>query len=67
MSNKIRFETIRIYLVGQNLVTLTKYPGLDPEMTVSNNSAGEGDRAAGIDWGTYPTAVSLSLGLQFTF
>ncbi|MEX0981526.1 MAG: TonB-dependent receptor [Bacteroidales bacterium] len=67
LTSRFYFEKVRIYLVGQNLLTLTKYPGLDPEMTVSNNSAGEGDRAAGIDWGTYPTAVSLSVGLQFTF
>lgn len=67
MTKRIRFEKVRIYVVGQNLLTYTKYPGLDPEMTVSNNSAGEGDRAAGIDWGTYPAAMSLSVGLQFTF
>jgi TonB-linked SusC/RagA family outer membrane protein len=58
---------IRLYLSGTNLFTLTRYPGLDPEMTVSNNSQSEGDRAGGIDWGTYPSATTLMFGIDITF
>jgi len=36
-------------------------------MTVSDNSKTEGDRAAGIDWGTYPSAMTLMLGINVTF
>ena len=36
-------------------------------MTVSANSASEGDRAAGIDWGTYPIARSFTFGINLTF
>ena len=57
----------RLYISGTNLFTLTKYSGLDPEMTVSNNSQSEGDRAAGIDWGTYPSATTLMFGIDITF
>jgi TonB-linked SusC/RagA family outer membrane protein len=57
----------RIYLSGTNLYTLTKYTGLDPEMTVSNNSQSEGDGAAGIDWGTYPSAMTIMFGIDITF
>jgi hypothetical protein len=57
----------RVYVSGSNLLTLTKFPGLDPEMTVSDNSRTEGDRAAGIDWGTYPSAMTLMLGVDITF
>lgn len=57
----------RLYLSGTNLFTLTKYPGLDPEMTVSDNSKSEGDRSAGIDWGTYPSAMSVMFGIDITF
>jgi len=67
LSNKFFIDRMRVYVVGQNLLTFTKYPGLDPEMTVSDNSTTEGDRAAGIGWGTYPSAVSLSIGVQLTF
>ncbi len=67
LSKKISLANARVYLTAQNLLTITSYPGLDPEMTVSNNSSSEGDLAAGIDWGTYPSAISLSAGLQITF
>jgi TonB-dependent starch-binding outer membrane protein SusC len=57
----------RLYVSGSNLYTLTKYSGLDPEMTVSDNSKNEGDRSAGIDWGTYPSAMTLMFGIDITF
>jgi len=63
----IGLSKARVYASGTNLLTLTKYSGLDPEMTVSNNSQSEGDGAAGIDWGTYPSAMTIMLGLDITF
>jgi TonB-linked SusC/RagA family outer membrane protein len=63
----IKISQVRVYASGTNLFTLTKYSGLDPEMTVSDNSKSEGDRAAGIDWGTYPSAMTFMLGLDITF
>jgi TonB-linked SusC/RagA family outer membrane protein len=67
LPEKWSIENLRVYLAGTNLFTLTKYQGLDPEMTVSTNSASEGDRANGIDWGTYPVAKSYTVGLNITF
>ena len=64
---KYGVSKFRIYISASNILTLTKYPGLDPEQTTSNNSSSEGDLAAGIDWGTYPTATSFNLGFQITF
>jgi len=66
-TKKIKIQSIRAYVAATNLLTFTKYSGLDPEMTVSANSAGEGDRANGIDWGTYPTAITYTFGLNITF
>jgi TonB-dependent starch-binding outer membrane protein SusC len=63
----MKISLLRVYVSGTNLFTLTKYSGLDPEMTVSDNSKSEGDRAAGIDWGTYPSARTFMLGLDITF
>ncbi|MDZ4205339.1 MAG: TonB-dependent receptor [Bacteroidales bacterium] len=57
----------RVYVSATNLLTLTKYPGLDPEMTVSDNSKNEGDRANSIDWGTYPSAMTVMFGIDITF
>ncbi|WP_282160916.1 SusC/RagA family TonB-linked outer membrane protein [Ulvibacterium marinum] len=64
---KFNVDKFRIYVSASNLITLTKYPGLDPEQTTSDNSTSEGALASNIDWGTYPTAVSMSLGLQLKF
>ena len=64
---KTVINSLRIYASAQNLFTFTKYPGLDPVMQTSNNSAGEGDLAKGIDWGTYPMARIYTLGLSMNF
>lgn len=66
-TKKWKIEMLRLYVAGTNLFTLTGYSGLDPEMTVSTNSAAEGDMANGIDWGTYPVAKSFTFGINLTF
>ena len=65
--SKVSIENLRVYFSGVNLLTFTQYSGLDPDISTSDNSIDEGDRAAGIDWGTYPTAISYNLGIQLTF
>lgn len=67
--NKIRLSNLRIYCSGTNLYTFTKYPGLDPELTTSDNTlhGSEPFRVNGIDWGTYPSAFTITFGLQVTF
>lgn len=67
ITEKLKIQKLRIYTAASNIYTFTKYPGLDPEMATSDNSANEGDLAAGIDWGTYPNAITLTMGLQITF
>ncbi|OJX91340.1 MAG: SusC/RagA family TonB-linked outer membrane protein [Paludibacter sp. 47-17] len=66
-TKKYGIDNLRVYLSGTNLLTFTGYSGLDPEMTVSTNSAGEGDLANGIDWGTYPVAMTFTFGINLTF
>ncbi|MGI8950071.1 MAG: TonB-dependent receptor [Chitinophagaceae bacterium] len=67
MLSRLNISNIRVYVSAQNLFTITKYTGLDPEMYTSNNSLGEGDRAVGIDWGTYPLARTFTFGLNVNF
>jgi TonB-dependent starch-binding outer membrane protein SusC len=64
---RVFIQKFRVYFLANNLLTFTKYAGLDPEMTTSDNSTAEGDKAGGIEWGTFPSAVSYNLGLQVTF
>ena len=50
------FNSVKIFVSAQNLVTWTKYSGFDPEVPVN-----------GIDNGTYPITRTLSLGLNIGF
>ena len=52
ISRKIYAENLRVYFSGENLWTITSFPGLDPEMR-----SGEG----------YATMRQLSFGLNVTF
>jgi TonB-linked SusC/RagA family outer membrane protein len=54
----------QIYVSGQNLITITSYPGLDPEV---NTRGGTGDLRIGIDETGYPMAKSYTLGLRIGF
>lgn len=67
---KWRMAGARIYVSGQNLLTFTKYPGMDPEQQSSDNLNNEqfrGDVAVGIDWGTYPISRIYSMGVNVNF
>ena len=56
-------ERIRVYASGNNLFTLTKYTGFDPEV---NTYAGS-NTTIGVDNLVYPPARSFLGGLQVTF
>lgn len=61
--NSIGAESLRIYVSGQNLITITDYSGLDPEV----NNGGQDDRLAGVDIGALPTPKTVTLGLNLKF
>ena len=55
-------EKARIYLSGENLFVITKYSGLDPELSYSDIYS------FGMDWRQkYPTIRSISFGVNITF
>ncbi|MBJ6145007.1 TonB-dependent receptor [Hymenobacter sp. BT559] len=63
----VRISSVRIYASVQNLLTFTKYTGLDPEQGTNSNSLGDGVRATGIDFGTYPSARTFTVGINAGF
>lgn len=67
--SRLKISSARFFISVQNVFTITKYTGLDPEMATSANAAtaGEGDRAIGIDWGTYPSARTFTAGVNLNF
>ena len=65
--SSMKISSARFFISVQNVFTITKYTGQDPEMGVSSNGAGDGVRAVGIDWGTYPSARTLTVGANLNF
>lgn len=64
---RLRVSSMRFFASAQNLLTLTHYTGQDPEMATSANAAGDGVKAVGIDWGTYPSARTFTAGVNLNF
>lgn len=59
----IKKGEVRVYVSSQNLLTLTKYKGYDPEATTTAGS----DTGTGVDFGANPTPRSFTFGAQFNF
>ena len=72
-------SSVDLAFQASNLLTITKYPGFDPQGNFGSTDMSAryeiGTRSpseligvgAGIDYSTYPTTMSFSLGLKLTF
>ena len=58
---RIGFKSSRVFVSGQNLLTFTKYEGLDPDI------AGVNIFERGLDNGQYPALRIFSAGINFGF
>ncbi len=58
--NKVGISKIQPYFTATNLLTFTKYKGMDPEV----NQWGGSGAVQGIDWGTYPQSKSFVFGIN---
>jgi TonB-linked SusC/RagA family outer membrane protein len=58
--NRAYFSSARVYVTSQNLLTFTKYKGVDPEFT-------GGVIVGGIDWSTFPQPRTVTFGLNLGF
>jgi len=56
LTRKVGINKVRFYVGGSNLLTFTKYKGFDPE--VGNN---------GVDYGNFPQARTVLVGLNMNF
>ncbi len=68
---RLPFEQTRLYFAARNLVTFTKYSGMDPEVgygpTDDDNPEDDYPWASGIDLGLYPVARTFMVGLSIKF
>lgn len=77
--SRVGLNSVRVYIQGQNLITITNYSGMDPEINLRNYVAGNdrvagtytyttgSDRQLGVDGGSYPAAKQYLVGLNLTF
>lgn len=60
---KIYIDNLRLYFNVQNVFTISKYKGLDPEVGAMYGDA----LRTGVDYGRYPTPRIFTFGLNVTF
>lgn len=60
LTERVRMQSVRVYLSGQNVLTWTKLINYDPEIGPNNSWIPNGS------WG-YPNQKTLSVGLNVTF
>jgi TonB-linked SusC/RagA family outer membrane protein len=61
LTSKLHIDNARIFVSGQNLLTVTKYTGQDPDVT------GNGIFQRGVDAGNWPSNRIFSIGINCGF
>lgn len=61
--NRLRLSTVRVYVMGTNLLTFTNYSGLDPEI----NAGGGKGTVGGVEMFTVPQPRTVQAGLNLSF
>ncbi len=62
ITQKLQIQKVRFYVSGQNLFTITKYRGFDPEVNYRTSNSNQGT-----DYASYPMAKSITVGLNVGF
>jgi len=63
-------QNIRLAVSAQNLLTFTKYSGLDPEVNffgASGNNNRSRNTVRGFDFGNFPTVQSITFNVNLKF
>ncbi|HMN90266.1 MAG TPA: hypothetical protein PKE68_09610 [Saprospiraceae bacterium] len=63
LTRKLGMQKFRVYLTGQNVLTFTKYSGLDPELT----GTAANTLTQGIEFFTFPNPRILTGGVSVNF
>lgn len=56
-------SNLRLYVAADNLFTITKYKGYNPEVDYNDGS----NLTPGVDYGKYPLMRAYNMGIQLTF
>ncbi len=58
----LKMNSLRLYATGQNLITITRYPGYDPESSIKGDGLNKG-----YDLLAYPVVRSIVVGINASF
>ncbi|MEA3477258.1 MAG: TonB-dependent receptor [Bacteroidota bacterium] len=64
---KVKMTNASVSLIGANLLTFTKFPGLDPEIFRDMENVMQKNLSPSVTYLTPPQARSISIALSFTF
>ncbi|MBC7914341.1 MAG: SusC/RagA family TonB-linked outer membrane protein, partial [Pyrinomonadaceae bacterium] len=67
LTQRYKANSVKLYLAGQNLWTLTKFKGWDPEVFTANNNFQNANVGAGVTGYTLPQVKTFLLGLNVKF
>ena len=56
-------SNLRVYVAADNLFTISKYKGYNPEVDYNDGA----NLTPGVDYGKYPLVRAYNMGLQLTF
>lgn len=66
-TSAIKASSLRVYVQAQNLLTITKYTGMDPEVNLQNYSASDRNLDQNVDRGYYPQPRAVLFGVNARF
>lgn len=65
---KLKMSSVNVYINAQNILTFTKYTGVDPEVANYRDNGSVGKNATrGLDFNAYPNAKMVTVGLNVSF
>jgi len=64
ITQAMKISSLRVYVSGQNLGIMSKYPGPDPEVASNGNTSNSGQ---GVDRNTIANARTITVGLNVGF
>ncbi len=65
--NRLKIRKARLYVSAQNLLTFTKYSGVDPEVAYKSSGSTNSNINLGLDYGSYPNTVAYTFGINLGF
>ena len=64
---RIQMKSLRLTYTANNLFTITRYSGYDPEVSSAKSTDGSSRILPGVDYSSYPYSRTHAITLSFTF